>query len=131
MFDHFNNSYTWPVQGEISSDFNEWRGWFDRHHGVDIVAPKGSVIQSMADGKVTFSGWKKGYGKTVIVQQETYRVLYAHLKSISVDAGQSVKQGDTIGLVGKTGNASTYHLHLEIFDEEGDRIDLRLSLELI
>ena len=86
------------------------------HRGVDYSAPTGTPIQAVADGKVTFAGWKGGYGKVVQLQHgSTYSTLYGHMSNFArgMRSGQSVRQGQTIGYVGRTGLATGPHLHYE------------------
>ena len=90
------------------------------HQGVDF-AKKGTVpIYASADGKVR-DAWganKSSYGNVVFLQHnidgKRMDTTYAHLKTISVRVGQSVKQGDLIGYMGNTGRSSGQHLHFEI-----------------
>jgi murein DD-endopeptidase MepM/ murein hydrolase activator NlpD len=68
-----------------------------------------------APGVVTYSGWKSDYGITVIVDHgDSYKTLYAHLNRNVVKKGDFVERGQTIGMVGMTGNTSGPHLHYEI-----------------
>ena len=86
------------------------------HKGVDYVAPYGTPIRSTADGKLIFAGTKGGYGKTVIIKHgKVYGTLYAHMSRFARGAisGAFIKQGQTIGYVGKTGLATGPHLHYE------------------
>ena len=67
------------------------------------------------DGNVIYAGWNdQGYGNLVIVQNGEYKTYYAHLSSIPVSVGDSVKARTTIGLSGNTGNSTGPHLHYEI-----------------
>jgi len=111
-----------PVKfSRISSHFNPKRRHpilhtVRAHRGVDYAAPKGTPVKVTGDGKVIFAGWKKGYGKTVIVQHgRRYSTLYAHLSGFKkgIKRGRRVKQGQVIAFVGKTGAATGYHLHYE------------------
>lgn len=86
------------------------------HNGVDYGAATGTPVMATGDGKVIFSGKNGGYGNTVIVKHgEQYSTLYAHLNSFNRHVKQNgwVKQGQTIGYVGKTGLATGPHLHYE------------------
>jgi murein DD-endopeptidase MepM/ murein hydrolase activator NlpD len=84
------------------------------HSGIDIAAPSGAPVVATAAGTVISSGWKGGYGKAVIIQHNnTQQTLYGHLSEVSVQAGQVITQGTTIGLVGSTGNSTGPHLHFE------------------
>lgn len=86
------------------------------HRGVDYAAAIGTPIKSAGDGKIIFRGTKGGYGRTVIVQHGTrYTTLYAHMSGFKKgqQKGSRVRQGDTIGYVGKSGLATGPHLHYE------------------
>jgi murein DD-endopeptidase MepM/ murein hydrolase activator NlpD len=84
------------------------------HRGVDYSAPTGTPVYSSGDGKVTASGYNRANGNYVFVQHgNRYMTRYLHLHKRSVNAGQRVKQGDTIGTVGATGLATGPHLHYE------------------
>jgi len=105
----------------ISSNFNPNRkhpilNKIRAHRGVDYAAPRGTPIKASGDGKVIFRGTKSGYGKTVILQHGgNITTLYAHMSSyvLKVGVGTRVRQGQTIGFVGKTGLATANHLHYE------------------
>ena len=84
------------------------------HEGVDIRAPKGRAIRSIHRGKVSFVGWKNGYGRTVIIDHGKYSSLYAHLNRFKVKKNQYLDAGQILGTVGASGRASGPHLHFEI-----------------
>ncbi|MGI9134751.1 MAG: peptidoglycan DD-metalloendopeptidase family protein, partial [Rhodoferax sp.] len=84
------------------------------HQGVDYGAPSGTPVRVVGDGVVHFAGAQGGYGNVVMVShRNNYLTVYAHLSRILVRAGQSVGQGQNIGLVGQTGWATGPHLHFE------------------
>ena len=86
------------------------------HRGVDYAAATGTPVKTSGDGKIIFRGRKGGYGKAVIIQHGGgITTLYAHLNSFVLKRkrGSRVKQGETIGFVGKTGVATGPHLHYE------------------
>ena len=105
----------------ISSNFNPKRrhpilNTIRAHRGVDYAAPRGTPIKAAGDGKVIFRGTKSGYGKCVILQHGgNITTLYAHMSNFNAKAqlGSRVRQGQTIGYVGKTGLATANHLHYE------------------
>ena len=98
------------------------------HKGIDIPGPKDSKVVAFNDGEVIFTGTRNGYGKTVIVRQLDGReALYAHMNKYVVSIGDSVKRGDHIGHVGRTGRATGYHLHFEIIDD-GENLDPALHV---
>ncbi|WP_029935786.1 M23 family metallopeptidase [Thiomicrospira pelophila] len=85
------------------------------HRGVDYAAPTGTPIYAAGDGVISYKGWNGGYGKKVVIKHAgRYETVYAHLSRYGkAKRGQSVKQGDIIGYVGKTGLATGPHLHYE------------------
>jgi murein DD-endopeptidase MepM/ murein hydrolase activator NlpD len=84
------------------------------HLGVDYGAPQGTPILSVGNGIVDFAGVQGGYGNVVIIKHNNQNTtLYAHMSKINVKRGQSITQGQTLGLVGATGWATGPHLHFE------------------
>lgn len=84
------------------------------HLGVDYAAPIGTAVRSVGDGVVEFAGVQNGFGNVVkIKHQNKTSTVYAHLSRINVRLGQSVAQGQNVGLVGMTGWATGPHLHFE------------------
>ena len=87
-----------------------WRA----HLGVDYGAPTGTPVRSVGDGVVEFAGVQNGFGNVVFVRHRgADTTVYAHLSRISVQRGQSISQGQNVGLVGQTGWATGPHLHFE------------------
>jgi murein DD-endopeptidase MepM/ murein hydrolase activator NlpD len=85
------------------------------HDGVDIVAPRRTPIIAPADGKVTFSGWREGTGRTIEIKHGYgYRTRYGHNDKLTVRKGDTVRRGDTIALLGNSGRSTGPHLHYEI-----------------
>ena len=88
----------------------KWRA----HLGTDFAAPTGTPARTVGDGVVSFAGVQGGYGNVVIIKhRNNHETLYAHLSKINVRVGQSIGQGQTIGLVGSTGWSTGPHLHFE------------------
>jgi len=110
--------FKWPVNGSVSSGFGPRWGRF--HNGIDIRSPRGTPIKAAMDGRVIFAGRQRGYGKTVIINHGNWRTLYGHAGKLLVRQGQWVEVGDSVGLVGSTGNSRGVHLHFEI-RTAGDR----------
>ena len=102
------------------------------HRGVDYAAPRGTPVKAAGDGRVVFSGWKGGYGRTVIIKHgSTYTTLYGHLSRVHRRArrnGSRVQQGQIIGYVGKTGLATGPHLHYEFRVRGVHKDPLRVKL---
>ena len=95
------------------------------HYGTDFSGPSGTPVHAIGDGRVTFAGWKGGYGNLVIIQHDKrYSTRYAHLSAFGkgIKAGSNVDQGQIIGKVGATGLATGPHLHFE-FRVNGNAVD--------
>lgn len=120
---------TWPVVGpyRISSNYGHRQhpisGSTRFHRGVDIAVPLGTPILSVAAGEVVFAGWKRGYGWVIdIAHGQGWQSRYAHAHAIGVKKGQHIVAGQVIGQVGRSGQATGAHLHLEIA-REGEPMD--------
>lgn len=94
------------------------------HKSIDIAAPAGTAIKSVQGGKVTANGWVSGYGWTIeVTHGNGYVSMYHHMQNqSSVAVGTEVKQGQTIGNVGSTGNSTGPHLDLTI-TKDGTPVD--------
>ena len=112
-----------PCEGRITSRFSPLRknpvtGEWKAHKGVDFGSDGSPIIIASEKGTVNRAEVIDGYGNAVIlthiVNGKKYETLYAHLKSMSVRAGQTVKQGQQIGIKGTTGNSTGVHLHFEM-----------------
>lgn len=108
---------TWPVP--ICRNMS--RGYRANHYAIDIANGPVKVLGKPAvaadGGKViqAATGWNGGYGNVVKIQHSNGLItVYAHLQSIKVVKGQQVSRGQTIGLVGNTGNSRGPHLHFEV-----------------
>ena len=103
-----------PVDGNVSSGFGG-RG-AGHHAGVDILAPRGVPVRASEGGTVVHAGsGMRGYGNAVVIDHGGgVTTLYGHLDAIRVESGDAVPAGAVIGTVGRTGNATTYHVHFEI-----------------
>jgi murein DD-endopeptidase MepM/ murein hydrolase activator NlpD len=91
-----------------------------KHHGLDIAGRKNDPILASHDGVVIYAGQAfRGYGKLILIEYDrTWATLYAHLTSFEVKTGDSVRVGEIIGRMGKTGRASGVHLHFELLKEK-------------
>ena len=105
--------FIWPVNGPVVSGFG--MRWGRMHEGIDIAASSGTPIHAAAAGTVIHAGWLGGYGNLVVVDHgDGLSTAYAHASAILVGLGQAVTQGETLSLVGSTGNSSGPHLHFEV-----------------
>lgn len=117
-------SLSFPVAGRGMSDVMsfwgaERDGGSRSHEGIDIRAKRGTPVVASESGFITQAGTNNLGGKVVFLSSlsSPYSLYYAHLDSQLVSAGQRVRLGDTLGLVGNTGNAITTapHLHFGIY----------------
>lgn len=103
----------------ITSGFGYRRDPFNghgaMHSGIDFKGAMGSPIFAAAEGRVTYAGWKSGYGKAVeITHGNGMLTRYAHLSRIDVTPGQAIAAGATLGGLGSTGRSTGPHLHFEV-----------------
>ena len=87
------------------------------HRGIDYAAPAGTPAVAVGDGTIIQAGWNGPYGISVLVRHnETYQTRYGHFASLAkgIRVGAKVKQGQVVGYVGSTGEATGPHLHYEM-----------------
>lgn len=111
--------YQWPINGRVTSPFGYRThpvfGSRKLHSGLDVSAPRGTPIAATSGGTVIYTGYRGGYGNTVIVDHGGgFTSLYAHMSEIGISNGAAVDRGDILGRVGATGTATGNHLHFEI-----------------
>ena len=134
-YDHFY--FVRPILvNEVNWPLNDYRYGYifpnteTVHTGVDIDAPRGTIIHAAASGTVVWAGWgllsgdqgnkEDPYGMAVVVRHdfgyEGHRLstVYAHMEQVLVQVGQKVNAGDPLGLVGDTGFTTGPHVHFEV-----------------
>jgi murein DD-endopeptidase MepM/ murein hydrolase activator NlpD len=100
------------VYGQRPDPFSGKTGW---HAGVDFAGQSGADIQAVADGVVSWSGARYGYGQLVEVDHGNgYRTRYAHNKENLVAVGARVRKGDVIARMGSSGRATAPNVHFEV-----------------
>lgn len=111
-----------PLNGVISSGFGERESTSDlvstNHLGIDIANESGTDIKASHSGTITMAKNFSTYGNCIMINDGKLTTVYAHCSKIEVSEGQKVNQGDIIGKVGMTGNATGPHLHFEIRCED-------------
>ena len=110
-----DSDFIWPVKGKILNRFgSETPGFFN--DGINISSNLGTSVKASLDGEIVYSGNEiPGYGNLILIKHsKNWITAYAHLEKIVKKKGNYVKKGETIGLVGKTGNVSEVQLHFEI-----------------
>jgi len=109
-----------PVEsGYISSFFGKrpdpFTGETAFHAGLDFAGAAGTRVLAVADGVVSYAGPDRGFGKLVeITHGNGYLTRYAHNSTLLVEAGQTVRRGDPVALMGSTGRSTGTHLHFEV-----------------
>lgn len=123
--EYVGGDFIWPTPGyNYISSYYGWRtlyGQPDFHNAIDITGGIPGVIANAPivaanDGYVTVAKYgETGYGIRVYIDHGGGLITrYGHCSALAVSAGQTVKKGDVIGYVGKSGNSTGYHLHFEI-----------------
>lgn len=108
----------WPVGsatgGQISEMMYSYGGYYN-HKGIDIVDEFGSPIVAADSGTVILASWYYGYGNCVMIQHDNGVItVYGNLSEIRTNVGEDVMQGQLIGDMGSTGQATGTHLHFEV-----------------
>lgn len=112
-----NYSFTLPLKGTISSRYGARTPTeivSANHAGIDIAVNAGTKFVAAMEGEVTFVSSEGGYGNHVYIQNGDVITIYAHCQTIYVKQGDKISQGEQIGEVGSTGNATGPHLHFEV-----------------
>ncbi|MEM1401543.1 MAG: M23 family metallopeptidase, partial [Pseudomonadota bacterium] len=100
-----------------------------RHEGIDFAGAPGTEILSTGSGRIAMAGGFGAYGLTVEIDHGIgLTTRYAHLKSISVEEGDTIAQGQVIGTMGSTGRSTGTHLHYEV-RVDGEAVDPKSFLE--
>lgn len=108
------NALPWPVEGFVTSTFAEGRGDGGIHAGIDVAAPRNTPVVAPLAGKVIDAGWHPIYGNVAVIDHGGGLVtVYGHNGRLLVREGARVREGDTVGLVGSTGQSTAPHLHFE------------------
>jgi murein DD-endopeptidase MepM/ murein hydrolase activator NlpD len=100
-------------------------GYTRMHKGVDFGVPTGTPIYAAGEGVVEFSGWAGGYGRFVKIKHNPHmETAYGHMSRIALTTtvGHHVSQGQIIGYVGMTGDATGPHLHYEVL-KDGSQVN--------
>lgn len=115
----YKGHFMLPVRGRFSSPYgyrtHPISGKHKLHTGQDIAAPHGTIIKAAGPGVVISTGWRGGYGNTVIIDHGGgISTLYGHCSRIIARQGQRVSAGASIAAVGSTGYSTGPHLHFEV-----------------
>lgn len=111
-----------PAVGNLTSGFGA--RWGTTHYGIDIANAFGTPIVAAADGVVIEAGPASGFGLWVRIQHADGTVtVYGHMDSFSVYEGQQVKAGEQIAQMGNRGESTGTHLHFEVWEPGGLKVD--------
>ncbi|CAM5629423.1 hypothetical protein SALBM311S_09114 [Streptomyces alboniger] len=106
------NGFTLPVSGAVIGTGYHVAGsmWASGYHtGVDFIVPTGTPLKAVGAGTVVSAGWGGAYGNQVVIKlADGYYAQYAHLSALSVSSGQTVTEGQQVGLSGATGNVTAH-----------------------
>lgn len=115
-----------PVDGQISRNFGKREHPITKeikeHNGIDIKAPEGTDVVSSISGTVTEVDFDSEKGNYIVVENGNIKTLYAQLATTTVNKGDKITAKQSIGTVGKTGNATGAHLHFEVM-VDGEYVD--------
>lgn len=113
----------WPTLGRIKASFGSKRSGQVKWKGITIAAAEGQNINAIANGKVIYADWLRGFGMVLVVDHgKGYMSLYGHAQALLKSAGDSVKQGESIALVGRTGGQAESGLYFEV-RHKGQAVD--------
>ncbi|MFD4291772.1 M23 family metallopeptidase [Rhodococcus sp. NPDC058505] len=111
-----------PVNGVLTSDFGS--RWGAHHGGLDIAAPIGTPVLAAEAGTVISAGEASGFGLWVRVMHADRTItVYGHINDYQVAVGQQVAAGQQIATVGNRGQSTGPHLHFEVWDPQGNKVD--------
>ncbi|NDK91301.1 M23 family metallopeptidase [Gordonia desulfuricans] len=116
-----------PTNGTVTSGYGS--RWGTHHYGVDIAAKIGTPVYAVTDGVVLESGPASGFGQWIRVSQDDGTTgVFGHVDQSFVHAGQHVQAGQQIGTVGNRGESTGPHLHYEVWDKSGSKINPQVWL---
>ncbi|MBE6766249.1 MAG: hypothetical protein E7550_01500 [Ruminococcaceae bacterium] len=110
-----NSKFMWPLDKSARTTITSYMGDGRGHKGIDIACAKGTEIYASMGGTVAYAHYRSDYGNFVVIDHGNgYRTVYAHASKLLVTKGQVVEKGETIALVGSTGQSTGNHLHFEV-----------------
>ncbi len=109
----------WPVQGRLTSFYGQrldpFNGHGSFHSGIDISVPVGTPVIATAGGQIKYADMYAGYGRLLVIDHGNgLETFYGHLSRFNVISGQRIARGETVAWSGKTGRATSPHVHYEV-----------------
>jgi murein DD-endopeptidase MepM/ murein hydrolase activator NlpD len=109
---------TFPIVG--AHTYGDGFGDRPNHRGQDLLAACGTPLRATSDAKVRLIDEEASAGRHIVMRTSSGRdLVYMHMSDVDVDSGEKVSAGERVGSVGRTGNASTCHLHFETWGAPG------------
>ncbi len=114
---------SWPAEGRVQRVFGKPRSGGVTWKGITIEAAAGTPVTAIADGRVLFANWLRGFGLVLVLDHGNgYMSLYGHNQTIIPSVGETVRRNETVALVGQSGGRSEPGLYLEI-RAKGDAVN--------
>jgi murein hydrolase activator len=121
--DTLRGKLDWPTKGRVSARFGSARSGQLIWKGIMLTAPEGQNIKAVAGGKVIYADWLRGFGMVLVIDHgKGYMSLYGHAQTLLKTAGDTVKNGESIALVGRSGGQTEPGLYFEI-RHKGQAVD--------
>jgi septal ring factor EnvC (AmiA/AmiB activator) len=115
-FKNLKGQLRWPAQGHLAQRFGTQRGISGlRWQGVVIAAPEGGSVHTVAQGRVAFADWMRGFGLLLIIDHgDGYMSLYGHNQALYKEVGDWVDSGDMVATLGASGGQIESGLYFEL-----------------
>ncbi|MCL1098966.1 murein hydrolase activator EnvC family protein [Shewanella gelidii] len=119
----YRGKLAWPTRGRIRNSFGSSRSGRVKWKGISMSAPEGQNVYAIADGKVIYADWLKGFGMVIVIDHgRGYMSLYGHAQALLRSSGDIVRKREPIALVGLSGGLSHPSLYFEI-RHKGQAVD--------
>lgn len=106
---------SWPAQGKVQRLFGRSRSGGVKWKGILIDATEGTPVKAIADGRVIYANWMRGFGLLLVLDHgDGYMSLYGHNQTILPNVGEVVRRGEEIARVGQSGGRESPALYFEI-----------------
>lgn len=106
---------SWPAQGRVQRIFGNYRSGGVKWKGILIDAAEGTAVSAIADGRVIYANWMRGFGLLLVLDHgDGYMSLYGHNQTILPNVGEVVRRGEEIARVGQSGGRKSPALYFEI-----------------
>lgn len=120
---HLRGELRWPSSGTVRNAFGQQRSGQVNWKGVVLNVSAEQPVQAIADGRVLFADWLRGFGLVMVIDHgEGYMSLYGYNQSLTRDVGEPVRRGETIAVTGQSGGQSRPGLYFEI-RHQGNPVD--------